>query len=77
MARDASLWDWRQDLAGTVTVRCGVNVAGAPITYFLNYAADAVSFASPMAGRSVLDGAGVDKGADVTVARWDVLILET
>jgi len=76
-ARDADLWDWAQDLAGTVTVRRGVNPAGAQITYFLNYSQDAVSFASEVAGRSVLDAADVEKGDELTIAGWDVVILET
>ena len=51
-ARDASLWDWSQDLAGTVTVRRGVNAAGARITYFLNYSGDPVHLRQPC-GRTV------------------------
>jgi beta-galactosidase len=75
-ARDAGLWHWSQDLAGVVTVRRGVNSAGRQVTYFLNYSGDSVSFTNPVAGRSVLDGVDVDEGADLTIGRWDVLILE-
>ena len=76
-ARDAGLWHWSQDLAGVVTVRRGVNAAGAQITYLLNYSDDSISFASPVAGRSVLDGADIAEGDELTIGRWDLVILET
>ena len=76
-ARDAGLWHWSQDLAGVVTVRRGINPAGRHVTYLLNYSDAPVSLASPVAGRSVLDGADVEEGADLTIGRWDVLILES
>ena len=74
--RDAGLWDWPQELGGTVTVRRGVSSAGAPLTYLLNYSGSAVQVTSPVTARSVLDDATVAEGADLTVGAWDLTILE-
>ncbi|PWG66311.1 beta-galactosidase [Bifidobacterium callitrichidarum] len=41
-------------LAGKVAVRQGVNQAGETVTYLLNYSADEVTFASPVAGSVVV-----------------------
>jgi beta-galactosidase len=75
--REAGLWDWSNDLAGTVTVRRGTSASGRQVTYFLNYSKNSVRFASPIAGRSVLDDTAVEQGAQLTIGRWDVAILET
>ncbi|MDQ0373378.1 beta-galactosidase [Cellulomonas humilata] len=74
--RDAGLWDWPQELAGTVAVRRGVNSAGAPLTYLLNYSGRPVQVTSPVTARSVLDDATVAEGTDLTVGAWDLTILE-
>lgn len=41
-------------LAGKVVVRQGVNSAGETVTYLLNYSAESVTFASPVAGSVVV-----------------------
>ncbi|KFI49603.1 beta-galactosidase [Bifidobacterium biavatii] len=41
-------------LAGKVSVRRGVNAAGETVTYLLNYSAEPVTFASPVAGEVVV-----------------------
>jgi len=76
LLRDAKLWGWSQDLAGTIAVR-GHNAAGRQITYFLNYSADEVGFPSPVTGRSLLDQAMVERGTEVRVGRWDLAIVES
>lgn len=43
-----------KSLAGTITVRQGVNQAGETVTYLLNYSAEPVCFASPVAGDVVV-----------------------
>lgn len=43
-------------LAGVVTVRQGMNEAGETVTYLLNYSADPVEVASPVAGEVVVGG---------------------
>lgn len=43
-----------KSLAGTITVRQGVNQAGETVTYLLNYSAELVCFASPVAGDVVV-----------------------
>ncbi|WP_169165447.1 beta-galactosidase [Cellulomonas taurus] len=76
--RDAGVGDWAQDLAGTVTVRRGHNAAGRAITYLLNYSAEPVRLASPVAGRSVLAGdVPVEAGDPLDIAPWDLVILES
>ncbi|MBT1164220.1 beta-galactosidase [Bifidobacterium felsineum] len=61
-------------LAGTVTVRQGVNKASETVTYLLNYSADEVTFPSPVAGSVVVapeiigpDGT-VDEAASAALA---------
>jgi beta-galactosidase len=73
--RDTGLWGWGQDLAGTVSVRRGRNAAGREITYFLNYSPDEVRFASPVAGRSLLDDTTVERGSELGLERWDLAIV--
>jgi beta-galactosidase len=76
--RDAGIADWAQDLAGTVSVRRGTNAAGNAVTYLLNYSADPVTVAAPVAGRSVLaDGAAVTAGDALTIGAWDLVVLES
>jgi beta-galactosidase len=75
--RDAGLWAWPQELAGTVVVRRGTNARGNAVTYLLNYSAEPVMLAAPVAGTSVLDGTAVAAGADLTIGAWDVTILES
>ena len=81
VARRAGATDWAADLAGTVTVRKGVNGAGRPLTYLLNYSRDAVRVTLPVGGRDVLGtarpaGGALGAGTDVTVPAWGVLIVE-
>ena len=81
VARRAGATDWAADLAGTVTVRKGVNGAGRPLTYLLNYSRDAVRVTLPVGGRDVLGtarpaGGALAAGTDVTVPAWGVLIIE-
>jgi beta-galactosidase len=76
--QDAGIADWAQDLAGTVSVRRGTNAAGNAVTYLLNYSADPVTVAAPVAGRSVLaDGAAVTAGDALTIGAWDLVVLES
>jgi beta-galactosidase len=75
--RDAGLWGWSQDLAGSVSVRRGRNAAGREISYFLNYSPDEVRLASPVAGRSLLDDATVERDSEIRLGRWDLAIVES
>ena len=81
VARRAGATDWAADLAGTITVRKGVNGAGRPLAYLLNYSRDAVRVTLPVGGRDVLGtarpvGGALAAGTDVTVPAWGVLIVE-
>ena len=84
-------------LAGIVTVRQGVNNAGEKVTYLLNYCAEAVSFASPVAGEVVVapriiaaegtvdevasaalalrEGGAVAVGDELTIPRWNLVVI--
>ncbi|WGT48126.1 beta-galactosidase [Tessaracoccus lacteus] len=75
--REAGLWSWPQDLAGTVTVRRGTNGRGRDVTYLLNYSGSTVTIGSPVAGRSVLDGVELAEGKALTVGAWDLAIIES
>ena len=81
VARRAGATDWAADLAGTITVRKGVNGAGRPLAYLLNYSRDAVRVTLPVGGRDVLGtarpaGGALAAGTDVTVPAWGVLAVE-
>ena len=74
--RDAGLWEWPQDLAGAVTVRRGTNAQGRAVTYLLNYSAALVEVASPVSGRSLLDGTDVAAGDVLALGPWGLVVLE-
>jgi beta-galactosidase len=74
--RDAGLWDWPHELAGTVTVRRGTNARGRELTYLLNYSAEPVTLDSPVAGRSVLSDGGITVGDSITIGAWDLVVIE-
>ncbi|ACZ23341.1 beta-galactosidase [Sanguibacter keddieii DSM 10542] len=74
--RDAGVWDWPQELAGTVSVRRGTNARGRELTYLLNYSAEPVTLDSPVAGRSVLGDVEVAVGETLTIGAWDLLVVE-
>ncbi len=81
VAQDAGVTDWAQGLAGTLTVRKGVNGRGHELAYLLNYSKDAVGLTLPVGGTDVLGTAGEAGGAlaagvTVTVPAWGVLALE-
>ena len=68
-------------LAGTVTVRKGVNGRGRSLTYLLNYSREPVGVVLPVGGRDVLGavgepGAPLAAGAAVSVPAWGVLVVE-
>lgn len=81
VARRAGITDWAGELAGEVTVRRGVNGAGRPLTYFLRYAAQPITFELPISGTDVVGtagapGASLEAGASVTLPGWGVLVVE-
>jgi beta-galactosidase len=66
-----------QQLPAAVHVRHGVNRMGKPIHYFLNYSANEVKANyAYAAGKNLLDGKAVDKGGVLTLAPWDLAIVE-
>ncbi len=59
-------------------MRRGTNASGNAVTYLLNYSADPVTLAAPVAGRSVLaDGAAVAAGDELAIGAWDLVVLES
>ena len=80
-AERAGVADWAVGLAGTVTVRRGVNGRGRSLTYLLNYSREPVGVVLPVGGRDVLGavgepGAPLAAGAAVSVPAWGVLVVE-
>ena len=57
-------------LAGTITVRQGVNTRGENVTYLLNYSAEPATFASPVAGEVLVapEVIGTDGEIDTAAA---------
>ncbi|MBK7820583.1 MAG: beta-galactosidase [Tessaracoccus sp.] len=72
--RRAGLWDWPQDLAGSITVRRGTNGRGRAVTYFLNYSGGPVTVEVPTPG-DVVVGDPVSEGR-LTVAPWSLAVVE-
>ncbi len=64
-----------RELAGQVTVREGLNAGGENVTYLLNYSAEPVEVASPVAGDLLLGEGTVTAGDKLTVAPWGVQIV--
>ncbi|PWD51671.1 beta-galactosidase [Serinibacter arcticus] len=84
--RGAGAWEWPQELATTaagasapgVRVRRGTNGRGNAVVYLLNYSPTTATLAAPVSGTSVLaDGATVTQGDELTIAPWDLVILES
>ncbi|QPL05404.1 MULTISPECIES: beta-galactosidase [Actinomyces] len=81
VAERAGVTDWAGDLAGTITVRKGVNAVDNPLAYLLNYSKDDVELTLPVSGTDVLGttgqaGSALAAGQTVTVPAWGVLVLE-
>ena len=66
-----------QQLPVGIHVQHGVNRLGKRLHYFFNYsAATAKATYSYASGNSLLDGKSVSKGAELTLAPWDLAIIE-
>jgi beta-galactosidase len=66
-----------QKLPAGVRVKHGTSNAGRRVHFYLNYSGEAKSFAYPYGNASdVLTGRGAASGATVTLAAWDVAVLE-
>ncbi len=72
--RRAGLWEWPQELAGSLTVRRGTNGRGRPVTYFLNYSGAPVTVEVPVTG-DVVVGNPIE-GGRLTVGPWDLAVVE-
>lgn len=73
-AKAAGVWDWRQELAGTVTVRGGVNEMGEEVIYLLNYSSSSVSVNLPFEITRLLDDTAVAANESIAINPWDVFI---
>lgn len=72
--RDAGVWGWPQELAGTVTVRQGVNGLGERVFYLLNYSDSPKSVALPFSYEGLLDGGMMPEGGVTVIEPWGVVI---
>ena len=75
--RESGLTSSDQDLPGSVRVKHGINRAGKPIHYYLNYSGSPANFTyAYAAGRDLLTGHAVGRGKSVSLGPWDLAILE-
>ncbi|MDZ7345834.1 MAG: beta-galactosidase, partial [candidate division KSB1 bacterium] len=75
---DAGILGEEQKLPAKVKVRSGVNRKGRTIRYCLNISGEPQAFVYPFAdGRDLLSGRAVKQGESVTLAPWDLLIVES
>ncbi|WP_190972020.1 beta-galactosidase [Bifidobacterium vespertilionis] len=78
----AGIDDWPQRLAGTLTVRRGINPTGERLAYLLNYSGSPVEFVSPVSGEDLLAESGdsdanreLVAGETVTIVPWGLRIV--
>ena len=75
--RDLGLANARQLLPASVRVKSGVNRTGKAIHYYLNYSGETVSAPYGYAsGRDLLSGHIMSSGATMSLAPWDLAIVE-
>ena len=75
--RESGLTSSDQDLPESVRVKHGINRAGKRIHYYLNYSGSPANFTyAYAAGRDLLTGDAVGRGKSVSLAPWDLAILE-
>ena len=75
--RESGLTSSDQDLPGPLRVKHGINRAGKRIHYYLNYSGAPANFTyAYAAGRDLLTGRAVARGSSVSLAPWDLAILE-
>jgi beta-galactosidase len=73
----AGLTSSDQDLPAPVRVKHGVNRAGKRIHYYLNYSSVPAKFTySYAAGHDLLTAHAVARGSSVSLAPWDLAIME-
>jgi beta-galactosidase len=74
---EAGLAGLDQQLPAKVHVQHGVNRLGKRLHYYFNYSGTGVSVTYPYAdGTNLLDGKPVAKAAKLTLAPWDLAIVE-
>ncbi len=66
-----------QQLPQRVHTRTGINSLNRPVHYYFNYSGSEVSFAYPYKpGTDLLNAKGVNAGQKITLAPWDLAIVE-
>jgi beta-galactosidase len=66
-----------QQLAAAIHVQHGVNRLGRRVHYYFNYSSTEAKMSYPYGGgTNLLDGKPVDKAAQLTLAPWDLTIIE-
>jgi beta-galactosidase len=75
--RESGLTSSDQALPANVRLKHGTNRAGKRIHYYLNYSSAPTNFTyAYAAGRDLLTGHAIAKGGSVSLAPWDLAILE-
>jgi beta-galactosidase len=66
-----------QQLPPAVRIKRGVNPAGHMVRYYLNFSPQSQTFPYPYpAGRELLSGREIARGSEITLAPWDLVIIE-
>lgn len=66
-----------QQLPPTVRIKRGVNGAGNPVRYYLNFSPQSQTFTYPYpTGRDLLSGREIPRGSTVTLGPWGLVIIE-
>ena len=74
--KEKGWWTWKQEIPFPLVIREGTNGKGKRITYYLNYSGEAKACACGGSGRELFSQKAVTQGEILTVAPWDLLIVE-
>lgn len=74
--KEKGWWTWKQEISFPLVIREGTNGKGKRITYYLNYSGEAKACACGGSGRELFSKKTVAEGEILTVAPWDLLIVE-
>lgn len=74
--KEKGWWSWKQEISFPLVIREGTNGKGNRVTYYLNYSCEAKECACGGSGRELFSQKTVTEGEILTVAPWDLLIVE-
>lgn len=74
--KEKGWWSWKQEISFPLVIREGTNGKGNRVTYYLNYSCEEKECACGGSGRELFSKKTVKEGEILTVAPWDLLIVE-